>query len=767
MQRDNRRTGISNTSINDYRVNTSDANNPLSNEQRVEKLLGKEVMNRVLYEGTHDPNKPKDPKDPLGRKNREAFIAKLNEVLLNTKTDMTKAGKSPADDAIPLAKLLGNDGVQLYKKAIEEENKSREYRNAVFLKSTKHYEGKKWDKQLIMWVGGPSASGKSYGANVAVKTVGDSVMPKVRTDKMEGNDVVSIDGGVEREVSQMRQMVLQVAIKKGYPGIKDLHGNTELKVKSIVKEAAFEAKMNVVIPETFANPFGPSNLEKYDKIPNAVQVFSEVTPAAGMDNDFQMTVERMGNDRAWKSEYGAENSKDVAISFNNSNIGVESKEYEKQYFKWGKKGSMDERDEYMKKSKDKVYVGIVNDLIYVHKVYNKEEKKWEWEKCKEISDKGELKLSIRDFRNFQAWQEEQREKNKNKIPKDELEKKINNLKGWLDDNKGNLAKLQVTLDVRGKEFTEGKMVALETAVNSLYETSKSASSSTVGSPSSGAFESIKKGIGNKVSQFRGSRSSQASSEISTSDKKWQDVLEGFKPLIPEIMNSDESPEQKSKSLDKLSVLLDNAKRYDSGDSRIIKDGIAKIEKSLSASRDRLEGKSMLSSSSESEAEKSHSPSGKDDDSYLEFISDEYDMKELPRTAAVIKDEIETQMEVKEFDMKHANEWKNEINNLDCNKKDKNELLGLLKNYISKCMPLKPGNANVEHRSSSANIGMVLNGGKKPERTAPIPVEVTRQRRAGGEKPPEPVKQAVSAEARQNQAPKEEVTEEATRPSFRK
>ena len=195
-------------------------------------------------------------------------------------------------------------------------------------------------------------------------------MKKARPDNFAGNDVVSIDGGIERETSQMRQLVLQVAIKKGYPGIKDLHKNTKLDVKPIIKDVAFKAKMNVVIPETFANPINRSKLAEYDKIENAVQVFSEVTPAAGMDDNFKMTVERMGNERAWKSKYGTENSKDIEITFNNMNIGVESKKYDKQFFDYGKSGSTKERDEYMRISKDKVYAGIVNDLIYVNKKGN-------------------------------------------------------------------------------------------------------------------------------------------------------------------------------------------------------------------------------------------------------------------------------------------------------------------------------------------------------------------------------------------------------------
>lgn len=679
MQRD-RITGIDKKFINDYRINTPDAGNPLSDEERVEKLLGKEVMNNVLHEGTASGVK----------ENREKFVALLNEVLIDRNNDMVKQGNSPAEDAVPLEKLLGKNGVELYKKAIEEERNSREFRNAVFLKSTKHYEGKKWDKQLIMWVGGPSASGKSYGANAAVKAVGDSVMKKMRPDNREGNDVVSIDGGVEREVSQMRQLVLQVAIKKGYPGIKDLHANTKLNIKPTVRKAALAARMNVVIPETFANPIAMSKLKKYDKIENSVQVFSEVTPAAGMDDNFQMTVERMGNERAWKSKYGKEHSKDSAVTFNNYHIGVESKNYNKKFFQHGKKGSLNERDEYMKVSKDKVYVGIVNDLIYVNKEGGN------WKQCTDIKEKGEMKLSVRDF---QAWQEQR--KTSNAIP---------DLPQWLEIQKqnNNLAKLDVNIVVRGKEYTEGKMLALETAVNALYETSRSASS-PAGSRHSGTLDSLKKGIGNRFSQvLRSGKSSPVSSEIGTSEKTWQNVLDGFKPLIPEIMNSDESPDKKAKLLDKLDALLDDVKRYDSGDSQSIKESIAKVEKAIHTSRDRLEGKSVLSSSSESGIEKRNSASEKDDDSYLQFMSD-----------------------------------------------------------IAETLTTAPARGRRQGQSSSASIALALNGGKKPERAAPVPVQETRPRRMGGEKPPQPVKPAVNAEPKPNEAQKVGQSEpEATTPSRR-
>ncbi len=86
------------------------------------------------------------------------------------------------------------------------------------------------EEQLILWVGGPSASGKSYGADAVIKRLDAEIMP-ADVNRQNGNDVVFIDGGVEREVSQMRQLVLQVAIKKGYSGIKDLHKHTELGIK--------------------------------------------------------------------------------------------------------------------------------------------------------------------------------------------------------------------------------------------------------------------------------------------------------------------------------------------------------------------------------------------------------------------------------------------------------------------------------------------------------------------------------------------------------
>jgi hypothetical protein len=75
---------------------------------------------------------------------------------------------------ISMAEILGADGLKLYKAAIEEEGKSRAFREAVFLRSVQHHDGPALDKKALLWVGGPSASGKTFAANSVFKTIAEA-----------------------------------------------------------------------------------------------------------------------------------------------------------------------------------------------------------------------------------------------------------------------------------------------------------------------------------------------------------------------------------------------------------------------------------------------------------------------------------------------------------------------------------------------------------------------------------------------------------------
>lgn len=352
--------------IDDYEIKVSERDaagnvqkktiTPAEVEQKVDRILGEEIRKEILHEGVNE--------QPVTTA-REAFIKKVMTVLQDKSTDFQLPAngtdprkQNPKNHTITLEQLLGKEGVALYKAAIEEERKSAAFRNAVFAKATNHYDGPSWKKRLIMWVGGPSASGKSFSSNLAIKKVGKEAME--HNDDNKGNDCISIDGGIERETSQMRKIALQIALNKGYPGIRDLHNNTKLGIKSIVQKAALKnEKLSLVIPATFTNPLTKLKIKKFNKINNVQQVFCE-TKALGEKSRFRNTISRMGNSRAWKQNFDKKD--DIKA---NAEINSESKKYQSKYFDAGVNGSQAAREYYFQHVKNAIYVPIESDLIFV------------------------------------------------------------------------------------------------------------------------------------------------------------------------------------------------------------------------------------------------------------------------------------------------------------------------------------------------------------------------------------------------------------------
>ncbi len=187
---------------------------------------------------------------------------------------------NPEQATKTLSEFFGEDGAELYQLALKEERYSKEYMDAVFCTSTKHYEGEKWAQRPVIIVAGPSASGKSTAAHAAVQRA-NSYLPKVTTSGAPpGNDVVAIDGGVFREISQMRKLAIRVANQQGYTGISDLHDQSSIlgKGKNCIQKAVYATpSLGVVIPETFSNPLKVKPiLKKIDNLPNTQTIFTRV-----------------------------------------------------------------------------------------------------------------------------------------------------------------------------------------------------------------------------------------------------------------------------------------------------------------------------------------------------------------------------------------------------------------------------------------------------------------------------------------------------------
>ena len=278
------------------------------------------------------------------------------------KNDPKKRETNPEQATINMAKLLGKQGAELFQLALEEEMHSKEFRNAVVNKSTTHFEGAKWDERPVVIVSGPSGCGKSYAAQAAVEKANQFL--SANPNDMSGNDVVAADGGIAREMSQIRKLTIQVATNQGYTGIKDLSSHSDIleKMKHRVREAAFKTPgVGVVIPETFSKwsvPFHPVRdlMANIDRLKNTKQIFVRVE---GHNHDnFEKVVSFMGSRRAWKTkDFHHEN-----LDLNKTGI-CESKAYKKRGFSWGVLGSLHAETWFKTHSKDKLSMIITNDLI--------------------------------------------------------------------------------------------------------------------------------------------------------------------------------------------------------------------------------------------------------------------------------------------------------------------------------------------------------------------------------------------------------------------
>ncbi|MCW5584208.1 MAG: hypothetical protein KIT56_10135, partial [Gammaproteobacteria bacterium] len=138
---------------------------------------------------------------------RHLFVAYLQNVINSPEgliDDDKKASREsdPEKATIKAKDLLGKEGLELYKLALEEEMNSKAYMNAVLDKSTTVHEGWKGDKRPVIIIGGPSASGKTTAKKEVIEKL---VEEKKRNNKEAENLlVIAVDGGDAREVSQMR-----------------------------------------------------------------------------------------------------------------------------------------------------------------------------------------------------------------------------------------------------------------------------------------------------------------------------------------------------------------------------------------------------------------------------------------------------------------------------------------------------------------------------------------------------------------------------------
>lgn len=299
-----------------------------------------------------------DPKETYLRRRFAQLLAEQSTNVKNFSGDLKTRQNDPDSATITMKELLGENGYRLYELALEEERYSTAYMDAVLNRSTREHVGEKWAERFILLVGGPSSSGKTYASSEVVKVC----TPLLQKDQSAGtvkNYDISVDGGNFREMSQMRKLVIKLAIGKGYTGVQDLQEASE-KTLSSAKERLQDYvldpknKHSVVIPETFSGVVG---LDKkfFDRIhacPNTKVVFSKVTGKT--KSIFQDVVKFMGSRRAWKTDWDVNISADI-----NSAQGLpESKAYGAGGFVFGKMGTW--------RAKDKIGQDVIvfeNDLV--------------------------------------------------------------------------------------------------------------------------------------------------------------------------------------------------------------------------------------------------------------------------------------------------------------------------------------------------------------------------------------------------------------------
>lgn len=346
----------------------------------VARLANDDEAMALLYQPSKKAASIMDDNDEFS--NRKQF---LNEIPLASKTKSS----DPIGASITLEELLGTkDLVDKFINAMIEEVNTKAFRDAVFNQSATEYEGDKWEKRPIAVVGGPSASGKTSITKTAIKQnqvlfgkkasdnvsldntsgVGEDSRPQEMGSSEEiatGNDsniIVASDGGVVREVCQMRNLIIDYARSLGYSEISDLHAKTSKilePVKESVQNAVLSTKdIGLAVPLTFAKGSERKNLDKLMELendPNNVLLFINVKPQQ------YEAVEQQGTTRSKETAWGKIGGR--TFSLNKSEGRPEFKPYGgKPSYKMGMFATQRQVNKFSKKSKNGFIINGINDL---------------------------------------------------------------------------------------------------------------------------------------------------------------------------------------------------------------------------------------------------------------------------------------------------------------------------------------------------------------------------------------------------------------------
>jgi hypothetical protein len=210
-----------------------------------------------------------------------------------------QAGKA----ACTMEALLGEEGVKLYKAALKEECNDPEIFETLLgkaqdglFKDSPGQEDKSLKEKLAsktpFWAQmlGPAGVGKTSAAAAVLPFIAEFLPEAEVTFEKR---TVKVDGGDTRDNSKVRREVLELAINKGYTGIKNLYDIGDKPILGPVKKDVFDwAKnegANIIVPTTtFKKEFIPQ--EGTQEVIIAVMGSSEL-------------VKYQQEGRAWKTQW--------------------------------------------------------------------------------------------------------------------------------------------------------------------------------------------------------------------------------------------------------------------------------------------------------------------------------------------------------------------------------------------------------------------------------------------------------------------------------
>ena len=231
------------------------------NQQRVNQFFSTiPAQKEILYKGVDEyvntqriedlkefaklfPKENAEVKDALNKHDPYFFRKKLDAFLQGLPPHPGEG------EVTKLRDLLGSKGTILFQLARREERFDKDYINAVVNESLMSSKGPKWATRPVVPLLGPSASGKSFVKKQILEEINNRTTA-IR-DTITENGLVFSDGGIERDESRVRKLMIAYGVKNSCKDILDLDDGNSGKLKgNILKAATLNPDLGIVIVDT-------------------------------------------------------------------------------------------------------------------------------------------------------------------------------------------------------------------------------------------------------------------------------------------------------------------------------------------------------------------------------------------------------------------------------------------------------------------------------------------------------------------------------------